>query len=311
MGRVEMQRYILIRLVQAIFVLVAVSIIVFVLARLSGNPAFLILPIDAGPEEVERLSKFWGLDKPLHVQYWKFISNAVQGDFGESLKWPGRTAIGLIGGRLVATLQLTLTALILAAIMAVFFGVVTAVTKDTPIDHLGKVFALLGQSAPTFWIGIMLIWIFAVEIGWLPTSGRGGINHMILPVITLGWFEVAAIMRLVRSSMLDTLDSEYVKLARIKGLREWKVIWKHCLRNAAIAPLTYFGIIAGTLITGSVIVETVFAWPGIGLLAIEAVLGRDFQVVQAVALVFAVGFVMINLTVDILYAYLDPRIRYG
>jgi peptide/nickel transport system permease protein len=306
-----MQRYIIIRLVQSIFVLFAVSIIVFALARASGNPLILMLPLDAEPEAFEILAKHWGLDQPYYLQYWKFISNAVQGDFGDSFKWPGHTAIELVGTRLVASLELILTALILAAIMAVVLGVITAAAKDTPLDFVGKIFALLGQSAPNFWIGIMLIWIFGVELGLLPTSGRGGISHMILPVITIGWFEVAAIMRLVRSSMLDTLDSEYVKLARIKGVSERGIIWKHCLRNAAIAPLTYFGVIAGALITGSVIVETVFAWPGIGLLAIQAVLARDLQVVQAVAMIFAVGFVSLNLIVDILYAYLDPRIRYA
>ena len=306
-----MQRYIAIRLVQAVFVLLAVSVIVFGLARASGNPVVLMLPIDAGPEDYERLTKFWGLDKPLHIQYGKFLANAVQGDFGESIKWPGRSAMDMVGSRVVATLQLAGSAMILAAVMAVAFGVLTAIRKDTPFDYLGKIFALFGQSAPAFWIGIMLIWVFAVELEWFPTSGRGGISHMILPVVTMGWFEVAAIMRLVRSSMLDTMDSEYVKLARIKGLQEWKVAWKHCLRNAAIAPLTYFGIIAGALVLGSVIVETVFSWPGLGMLTVEAVLARDFQVVQAVAMVFAVGFIGLNLIVDILYAYLDPRIRYG
>ena len=306
-----MQRYIAIRLVQAVFVLLAVSVIVFGLARASGNPVVLMLPIDAGPEDYERLTRFWGLDKPLHIQYWKFLTNAVQGDFGESIKWPGRTAMDMVGSRVVATLQLAGSSMILAAFMAVAFGVLTAIRRDTPFDYLGKIFALFGQSAPAFWIGIMLIWVFAVELEWFPTSGRGGISHMVLPVVTMGWFEVAAIMRLVRSSMLDTMDSEYVKLARIKGLPEWKVAWKHCLRNAAIAPLTYFGIIAGALVLGSVIVETVFSWPGLGMLTVEAVLARDFQVVQAVAMVFAVGFIGLNLIVDILYAYLDPRIRYG
>ena len=216
-----------------------------------------------------------------------------------------------MSSRIVATLQLAGTSLVLAAIMALGLGVLTAVKKDTPLDLFGKMFALFGQSAPAFWIGIMLIWIFAVQLDWLPTSGRGGWKHMVLPVITLGWFEVAAITRLVRSSMLDTLDSEYVKLARLKGVPEWKVVWKHSLRNAAIAPLTYFGIVAGALVLGSVVVETVFFWPGLGQLTVQAVLGRDFQVVQAVAMVFAVGFIGLNLIVDILYGYLDPRIRYG
>ena len=306
-----MQRYIAIRLIQAIFVLWAVNIIVFGLARASGNPVLLMVPANAREEDFDRLNEYWGLDKPLYVQYGKYISNAVQGDFGESLKWQGRSAMGMVKSRVVATLQLAGTSLILAGVLAVVLGVLTAVKKDTPFDIVGKIFALFGQSAPAFWIGIMLIWIFAVELDWFPTSGRGGFKHMVLPVITLGWFEVAAIMRLVRSSMLDTLDTEYVKLARVKGLPEWKVMWKHSLRNAGIAPLTYFGIIAGALVLGSVVVETVFAWPGLGMLTVQAVVARDFQVIQAVAMVFAVGFISLNLMVDILYGYLDPRIRYG
>lgn len=307
-----MQRYIIIRLAQTIFVILAISIIVFGLSLASGNPVDLMLPVDARLQDREGLTQAWGLDKPYHVQYWKFISNALRGDLGESVnKWPGRSAISLIGNRFVATLELTLAALALAAIVGVILGVITASMRDSPFDYIFKIFALLGQSAPSFWIGIMLVWIFAVEINWFPTSGKGGIEHIVLPAITLGWFQVAAIMRLVRSSMLDTLNSEYVMLARIKGLNEWKVIWKHCLRNAAIAPLTYFGILAGSLITGSVVVETVFSWPGLGLLVFEAVIVRDFQVVRAVVIVVAVAFVMLNLMVDILYAYLDPRIRYG
>jgi len=184
------------------------------------------------------------------------------------------------------------------------------VKKGTVWDSGAKVIALLGQSLPGFWLGIVLMWIFTVHLGWLPTSGRGGIQYMILPAITLGWFQVAAIMRLVRSSMLDVLDTEFVKLTRIKGLAEWKVVWKHCLRNASIAPLTFFAIIAGVLMTGSVVTETVFSWPGTGLLAIDAVRARDYQVVQAVVIVFSAIFIVTNLLVDILYAYLDPRIRY-
>ena len=306
-----MQRYIAIRLIQAVFVLWAVNIIVFGLARAAGNPVLLMVPANARQEDFDRLNKYWGLDKPLHVQYWTYLSKGVQGDFGESLKWQGRSAMDMVKSRIVATLQLAGTSLIVTGIIGVVLGVLAAVKRDTPFDIAAKIFALFGQSAPAFWIGIMLVWIFAVELDWFPTSGRGGFKHMVLPVITLGWFEVAAIMRLVRSSMLDTQDSEYVKLARVKGLPEWKVAWKHSLRNAAIAPLTYFGILAGALVLGSVVVESVFAWPGLGLLTVQAVLFRDFQVIQAVAMVFAVGFISLNLIVDILYGYLDPRIRYG
>ena len=306
-----MQRYIFIRIIQGIFVLWAVSVLVFGLARLSGDPIHLLLPLDAEPEAYDRLQEFWGLDKSWPEQYWTFLRKAVQLDFGESIKWPGRSARSLLADPLVASLQLTLTALALAAIVAVFLGVISATMKDTPFDYGGKIFALLGQSAPDYWIGLMLIWIFAVELGWFPASGKGGFHNMVLPVVTLSWFQIAALMRLMRSSMLDTLDSEYVKLARIKGLGEWKVIWKHCLRNASITPLTFFGMTATNLITGAVIVETIFAWPGIGKLAVDAVRARDFQVVQMVVMVWTVGYVALNLLVDILYVYLDPRIRYG
>jgi peptide/nickel transport system permease protein len=305
-----MQRYILVRFLQSLIAILVMSIIVFSLARVTGNPLDVLLPMEAGPEEYERVAKHWGLDKPLYVQYAVFLGKAVRGDFGNSWKWQGHTAMGLVVERLPATLELAGLALGISIILALPIGVMAAVMKDTPFDYMGKVIALLGQSLPTFWLGIVLMWIFAVSLGWLPTSGRGTLAHMVLPAVCLGWFQVAAIMRLVRSAMLDVLDSEFVKLTRIKGLSEWKVVWKHCLRNAAIAPLTYFAITAGVLLTGSVVIESVFAWPGTGLLAVDAVRARDFQVVQAIVIVFAAVFILTNLVVDILYAYLDPRIRY-
>jgi peptide/nickel transport system permease protein len=218
--------------------------------------------------------------------------------------------MSLVRDRLPATLELAGLALAISVVIALPIGVISAVMKDSPIDSVAKIIALLGQSMPAFWLGIVLMWIFAVQLGWLPPSGRGGISSLLLPAITLGWFQVAAMMRLVRSSMLEVLDSEFVKLARIKGLPEWKVVWKHCLRNAAIAPLTYFGITAGVLMTGSVVTETVFSWPGIGLLIVDAVRARDYHVVQAVIIIFAAIFIVANLVVDLLYAYLDPRIQY-
>jgi peptide/nickel transport system permease protein len=304
-----MQRYILIRLVQAIFAIWAVTVIVFALSHASGDPLTLLVPLEATHEEIAEIRRFYGLDKPIHVQYWKFLSHAVQGDFGRSTVRPDYEAMELVLSRVPATLQLGAAAILLAAILGVPLGVFSAVRRDTPLDYVGKIFALLGQSVPPFWIGLMLMWVLSVELGWLPTSGKGGIDHMIMPVIAVGWFQVAAIMRLVRSAMLDNLDSEYIKLARIKGISEWKVIWKHCLRNAVIPALTYFGVTAGLLVTGGVIVETVFAWPGVGLLAVEAATNRDFQVLQAVVVLGAVLFVLLNLAVDILYGYLDPRIR--
>jgi peptide/nickel transport system permease protein len=305
-----MQRYIARRALQSLVAIWVMSLVVFTLARFSGNPLDVMLPLEATQEDYERVSRYWGLDQPLHTQYVIFITRALQADFGMSWKWPGRTAMGLVAERLPATLQLAGFALFLSVVIALPVGVLSAVKKGTGWDTAAKVVALLGQSLPGFWLGIVLMWIFAVHLGWFPTSGRGGLQYMILPAITLGWFQVAAMMRLVRSSMLEVLDSEFVKLTRIKGLAEWKVVWKHCLRNAAIAPLTFFAIIAGVLMTGSVVTESVFSWPGTGLLVIDAVRARDFQVVQAVVIVFAGIFILTNLLVDILYAYLDPRIRY-
>jgi len=305
-----MQRYILIRFLQSLLALWVMSVIVFSLARMTGDPLDVLLPMEAGEGERERVAHHWGLDRPLYEQYFVFLGKALHGDFGNSWKWQGHTAMGLVVERLPATLELAGLALAISVVLALPFGVLTAVWKDRLFDSVGKIFALLGQSLPTFWLGIVLMWIFAVMLGWLPTSGRGGIKHMILPAVCLGWFQVATMMRLIRSSMLDVLDSEFVKLTRVKGLPEWKVIWKHCLRNAAITPLTYFAITTGVLITGSVITESVFAWPGTGLLVVDAVRARDFQVVQAIVIVFAAVFTMTNLAVDILYAYIDPRIRY-
>ena len=305
-----MQRFIVVRVFHSLIALVAISIIVFGLARITGNPLDVLLPIEATQEDFDRVEKAWGLDKPLPLQYFKYVSNVLQGDFGDSFKWQDKSARELVVSRFPATLQLASLALIMSIILALPIGVIVAVKKDTGIDYLGKIVALLGQSLPSFWLGIVLMWIFAVQLDLLPTSGKGGIKHMILPAVALGWFQVAAIMRLTRSSLLEVLDTEYVKLARIKGLSERTVIWKHCLRNALITPLTYFGLILGSFLTGSVVTETVFAWPGVGLLAIDAVRARDFQVVQTVVLFFATIYIMANLLVDIMYAYLDPRIRY-
>jgi peptide/nickel transport system permease protein len=306
-----MQRYIAVRLLQSLVSLLAVSIIIFMLGRVVGNPADALLPPSATTEEKERVYRAWGLDQPLYLQYVRYMGNALKGDFGESWKWQGYTTADLIKDRLPATIELAVLALFFGLVVAIPMGVLSAVSKDTPLDYIGKLIALVGQSVPAFWMGLILMWIFAVELEWLPTSGRKGPDSYVLPVIAMAWFQVAAFMRLIRSAMLDVLDTEYVKLARIKGISEWKVIWKHCLRNAAIVPLTYFGIILGTLIAGSVAIETVFTWPGVGKLAIDTVASRDYQVLQTIVIMFSAIYIGCNLLVDILYAYLDPRIRYG
>ena len=306
-----MQRFILIRFTQGLFALWVVTIIVFGISRVTGDPATIILGMDATAEDYENLRIRLGLDKPLVVQYGIYIGNVLQGDLGESLKYPELRAGGAVLKRLPATIYLAGVSLILATVIGIPLGVVSAVKRDTAVDTSAKVFALLGQSVPNFWLGLMMMWLFAVNLGWLPTSGTGGVKHFIMPAITLGSFQIAAITRLVRSAMLETLDSEYVKLARIKGIPEWKVLWKHCLRNAALTPLTYFGVIAAITLTGSVTTETVFNWPGTGLLAFQSVLSRDFELIQALVLVFSGLFILSSFAVDILYAYLDPRIRYG
>ena len=311
-----MQRYILVRLSQSLLVLFAVSIIIFGLARLSGNPLDLLVPEDAEPEDIVDMERKWGLDRPLHVQYFTFLSNALRGDFGKSLRYPNKDAMQMVMQRFPATLLLAGLALVISTSIAVPVGVLSALKKDTPADFTAKIFALLCQSAPSFWVGIMLMWIFAVELGWLPTSGTGEpgfdrVVHLLLPALSIGWYQVAALMRLVRSSMLEVLDSEFIKLARIKGVTETRVVWKHALRNAAIAPITLFGLLVAQLVTGTVVTETVFAYPGVGLLAVDAIRYRDFQVMQTIVVVFAVIFVGVNLMVDIIYAYVDPRIRYS
>ena len=304
-----MQRYIAIRAAWAILALWAVSVLVFGLARITGSPTDTLLSFEASDEQRELMTAYWGLDKSLPEQYGIFIGNIFKGDLGDSFKWR-QPVTNLVRERFPNTIILAVLAIAVATVIAVPMGVLSAVHRDTFFDSIGKSIALVGQSAPPFWLGLVLMWIFAVKLNLVPTSGKSDITSFILPTLALGLFWVAALMRLIRSAVLDVLDSEYVKLARIKGLAEWKVVWKHVLRNAAIAPLTYFGIILGNLLVGSVTVETVFAWPGLGYLVFEAVIIRDYPLVQAVVLIFSVLFIAVNLLVDILYAYLDPRIRY-
>ena len=270
-----------------------------------------MLPPEADDETFRRISELWGLNEPWYSQYFTFVKNVSRGEFGPSFRWQGRTAMELVFLHLPATLQLAVISIGVSVLLAVPIGVMSAVKKGTMVDTVGKLIALLGQSLPSFWLAIVLIWIFAVQLGWFPTSGRGGISNMILPAVAMGWFSVASFMRLTRSSMLNVMDSEYIKLARIKGLKEWKVVWKHGLKNAAIPPLTVFGAIVVGQMTGSVTIETVFAWPGIGLLALQAVNSRDYQVIQAVTMFISVLFIGMNLFIDILYAYIDPRIRFA
>lgn len=304
-----MGRFIIIRLLQAIVALIGISILIFVLVRASGDPALLMAGSTSTAEEIDRIRADMGLDKSLPEQYWIFVTDLAQGDLGESFV-KQRPVTGMIWELLPNTLSLAGTSFFLSMLLALFLGVLGATRRDTFWDNGVKFIAVLGQALPVFWVGIMAIMIFAVQLGILPTSGMGTFAHFVMPVAVMSFFLLPGMMRLVRSSMLDVLDSEYIKMARIKGLPERIIIWKHALRNALIAPLTVAGMLFALLITGTVVLENVFNWPGIGRLLLQGVMGRDFAVVQGIILMVAIVVLMVNLFVDILYAYIDPRIRY-
>jgi len=296
------------RLMQGLVLLLLVATIVFFLGRLTGNPVDLMVPEDASVEDRERLIKTLGLEGPLSAQYVTFIANALKGDLGMSLRMR-QPAVEVFLSRLPNTLAILPWALLTAMLVGIPLGVLGALNRGRLLDRAAGGVAALGIATPGFWLGIVLIFLFSVELGWLPSGRMGGPAHYVLPVLTLAAFLTAGFMRLTRSSMLEVLDSEYVKLARIKGLSETKVIWKHGLRNALIPILTLWGVFVGNLITGAIVTETVFAWPGVGRLAYEAVIYRHFPLLQAIIILKAVLIVCVNLLVDILYAYVDPRIR--
>jgi len=303
------QRYILNRVLQSVIALLILSVVIFGLGRLTGDPVVLLLPPDATQEAEDLLRASLGLDQPLPVQYWLFISNAARLEFGDSLK-ARRPVTELIKPKVIISLKLGIVAMGITLLMGIPLGVLAAVKRGTSLDTMANMIAVLGQSLPQFWVGIMLIQIFTVRLDLLPASGTGGITHYILPAFTLGWFVAAGIMRLLRSSMLEALDGEYIKMARIKGLPEWKIVWKHTLKNALIPVLTFGGSYLAAFITGAILVETVFAWPGVGRLVYDAIIWRDFPVLQSLILMIAAVVISVNLIVDILYAYIDPRIRY-
>jgi len=303
------QRYIVNRVLQSVIALLILSVVIFGLGRLTGDPVVLLLPPDATQEAEDLLRASLGLDQPLPVQYWLFISNAARLEFGDSLK-ARRPVTELIKPKVIISLKLGIVAMGITLLMGIPLGVLAAVKRGTPLDTMANMIAVLGQSLPQFWVGIMLIQLFTVRLDLLPASGTGGITHYILPAFTLGWFVAAGIMRLLRSSMLEALDGEYIKMARIKGLPEWKIVWKHTLKNALIPVLTFGGSYLAAFITGAILVETVFAWPGVGRLVYDAIIWRDFPVLQSLILMIAAVVISVNLIVDILYAYIDPRIRY-
>ena len=303
-----MRAWVAARLAQTALVVFLSLSAVFVMVRLGGDPVLLFMPMDIQARDVEEMRQRLGFNDPLAVQYARFLGAVVRGDFGESLRYR-QDALGLVLERLPATLLLAGCALGLTLLVAVPVGVLSAVRRDSVLDHVATVLTVLGQATPGFWLGLMLIFLFSVRLGWLPTGGAGTVAHLVMPSIVLAAFFAARIARLTRSAVLDALGEDYVKTARAKGLGEGRVIGKHTLRNSAIPIVTLAGLEAGQLLGGAVITETIFAWPGLGRLTVQALLNRDFPVVMAAVSFTSIVYTLMNLLVDLLYGWLDPRVR--
>jgi peptide/nickel transport system permease protein len=303
-----MSRYIVARLGQGVIALFFLVTLVFVLARLIGNPVDMMLPSDATPADREAMIRKLGLDRPYYVQYAEFMGGVLKGDVGESFSL-GKPVMELFLSRFPNTIRLATVAMTIAMVFGFALGVASGTHRGSPIDHLCRAVSVIGMSAPAFWVGLMLMLIFAVRLDLLPVARMEGPESYILPGITLSFVTLAGTARLIRSSMIDALDSEYVKLARIKGVSPNVVVWKHCLRNALLPVVTFAGVHLAGLLNGSVVIESVFAWPGVGRLIYQGILGRDYPLVQGCLLIVGFMIIAINLAVDILYSYIDPRIR--
>jgi ABC-type dipeptide/oligopeptide/nickel transport system permease component len=305
-----MARYVAQRLGQAVFVLLGVSVVVFALVRLTGDPTNLLVSVDARPDDIERYRKALGLDQPWHIQYVQFLTHAVQGDFGNSFRHR-EPAIGLVLNRVPNTLYLAGAAMLLAYSLPLLAGLVSALRPNSAADAVIRSFTVAAQAIPTFWLGLLLILVFSVRLGWLPPTSSGGAKGLILPAITLSAYFMATNIRLLRSSMLEVLNRDYIRTARAKGLSERVTIQRHAFKNAAIPLVTMAGLQFASIMGGAVITETVFAYPGMGLLAIQAIHGRDYPVIQAFVLMVAIVIIALNLLVDLAYFWLDPRIKIG
>jgi len=303
-----MRRYVAARLAQSALVVLLSLSAVFGMVRLGGDPVLLFLPMDIQAKDVNEFRQRLGFNDPLAVQYARFMAGALHGDFGESLRYR-RDALGLVLERLPATLLLAGTSIALTLLIAIPLGLVTAVRRDTLVDHVGTVAMVLGQAIPGFWLGLMLIYLFAVYLRWLPTGGTGSLAHLVMPSVVLAAFFSARVARLTRSAVLDVLGEEYITTARAQGLGEGRVIVKHTLRNSAIPIVPLAGLEAGQLLGGAVITETIFAWPGLGRLTVQALLNRDFPVVMAAVSFTSIVYTLMNLAVDLAYGWLDPRVR--
>lgn len=313
-----MRRYLITRLLYSVLALIGATAIVFALSRAVGDPRYLYAQEAYGltPEMWEDLGKRLGMDKPLVVQYFVWLGRVAKGDLGDSLI--GRKPVAeMIGNKAGNTLQLGLAAWILATGLGIPLGIMSAVRRGTVWDYLGRGFAALGQAAPPFWIGIMFILFFAVKLGWLPAGTKGvgpsvaNIKYFIMPAVTLAWLSSASYVRITRTAMLEVLDSEFVKFARAKGVDERTVIWKHAFRNALIPPLTVSALVLAGFITGTVVVETVFTWPGLGKLAVDSVVQNDYPTMTGVVLLLALVYVIVNFITDMAYGMIDPRVSYA
>jgi len=297
------------RLIQAIFLLKLVMVVVFLLLHMTGDPVTVMLETDATLEDIAEMKKLMGFDQPLWVQYWRFFKNALQGNFGDSIEH-GEPAMGLVLERLPATIEMALGAFMFAVVIGIPFGCLAAFKEGSLYDRGCVGITVLIQAIPDFWLAIMLIMFFSVFLGMLPSFGRGGWQHFIMPAFAASTYHLARLARLMRSQMLEVMRQDYIVTARAKGLDEKIILMVHALKNSAIPIVTVLGLDLGILLGGTVIIEVVFAWPGVGRLVIQAISSRDFPVVQSAVFLMASGFVLINLTVDLVYAYLDPRISY-
>ena len=307
-----MGSYALRRVLRGLITVWLVTLIVFSLLRMTGNPIDHLANPSIQKEDRERMKKEFGLDKPVHVQYLLFNKGIFQGNFGVSVKERGDPAFQVFKSRIMATVQLVGAGLAFSMVLGLILGVISAAYPDSLFDRFGKILAITGQAMPAFWLGLLMILLFSVKLNWLPSAGgldRVGWKGIIMPATSLGWFLVAANMRLVRSSMLDVLDSDYIKMLRAKGLPSHIIIWKHALRNAALPVITLFGVNLALLVGGALVTEKIFSWPGIGLLLVDTILLRDYAVVQTVVFFSAIVIVGVNILVDLAYAWLDPRVR--
>ncbi|MFT4266981.1 MAG: ABC transporter permease [Xenophilus sp.] len=305
-----MLNYVLRRLVQSLFTVFLVIAVIFTVVRAIGDPTHLMLPPEATEADRQLLREQMGLDRPLPMQFLSFMGALAHGDFGNSYRF-SQPALQVVFGAVGPTLQLTLAALALALAIGLPLGVASAVWPGGVVDQLGKIFAVFGQAAPPFFFSLIFVKVFSLHFGWFPTGGYGGLSHLALPMLALGWYAAAGIARLTRSSMTGVLHSEYIKFARIKGVPEHVIVLRHALRNALLPVVTFVSLQFGVLMGGAVSVEVVYAWPGVGQLILDSINNLDYTVVQAAVTLAAVIFALVNLAVDLLYAAIDPRIHYA